>query len=110
LPNEEQGWWVGVATHVGTYKILTKNDRVIFRLAIRSAMDPAKHNLRLSPIGGETASNFRGDKIFIRSKHEDLNPSLLDDDPNVKRRHITTIEAKDLIGRSFLKESEVDGQ
>jgi hypothetical protein len=30
--NEEQGWWVGVATHVGdalTYKILTKQNKVI---------------------------------------------------------------------------------
>jgi hypothetical protein len=88
MPNEEQGWWVGVATHVGdalTYKILTKNDRVIYRSAIRSAMDPAKRNLRLSPIGGETESNFRGDKRFIRSKHEYPDPSLLDDNPNVKK-------------------------
>jgi hypothetical protein len=27
-----------------------------------------------------------------------------------KRQHLTTIEPKDLIGRNFLKESEVDGQ
>jgi hypothetical protein len=80
------------------------------KAAICLAMDPAKCNLSLSPIGGETASNFRGDKIFIRSKHEDLDPSLSDDDPNVKRRRLTTIEPKDLIGRTFLKESEQDGQ
>jgi hypothetical protein len=113
MPNEEQGWWVGVATQVGdalTYKILTKKDRVIFRSAIRSAMDPAKRNLRLSPIGGETDSNFRGDKLFIRSKHEDSDPSSLDDDANVKRRHLATIDPKDILGRNFLKESEVDGQ
>jgi hypothetical protein len=43
--NEEQGWWVGVATHVGdvlTYKILTKQNKVIYRSAIRLALDPAK--------------------------------------------------------------------
>jgi hypothetical protein len=31
--NEEQGWWVGIATHVGdalTYMILTKQNTVIF--------------------------------------------------------------------------------
>jgi hypothetical protein len=35
--NEEQGWWVGIATHVGdalTYKILTKQNTVIFRSAV----------------------------------------------------------------------------
>jgi hypothetical protein len=39
--NEEQGWWVGVATHVGdklTYKILTQKQRGIYRSAIRTAM------------------------------------------------------------------------
>jgi hypothetical protein len=32
---EEQGWWVGVATHVGdalTYKVLTKHNKVIYRV------------------------------------------------------------------------------
>jgi hypothetical protein len=31
--NEEQGWWVGIATHVGdalTHKMLTKNNTVFF--------------------------------------------------------------------------------
>jgi hypothetical protein len=35
--NEEQGWMVGVATHVGdalTYKVLTKQHKVIYHLAI----------------------------------------------------------------------------
>jgi hypothetical protein len=58
--NKEQGWWVGIATHVGdalTYKVLTKEQKVIYRSAIRSAFDPAKRNQCLSPLGGETASN-----------------------------------------------------
>ena len=62
--NEEQGWWVGIATHVGdalTYKILTKHNKVIYRSAIRSALDPAKRNQRLSPLGGEISSNYLGD-------------------------------------------------
>jgi hypothetical protein len=103
--NEKQGWWVGVATHVGdalTYKILTETHKVIYRSAIRSALDPAKRNQRLSPLGGETASNYLGDKIFIRSQTESFDrPTndgnvLDDDDPSVKRRMVT-IDPKDLI-------------
>jgi hypothetical protein len=66
--NEEQGWWVGIATHVGdalTYKILTKHNKIIYRSAIWSALRPDKCNQRLSPLGGETASNYLGDKMFI---------------------------------------------
>ena len=94
--NEEQGWWVGVATHVGdalTYKILTKHNKIVFRSAVRSALDPAKRNLRLSPLGGETASNYLGDKMFIRSK---LTSDTLDDGPSINRRMVT-INPKDLI-------------
>jgi hypothetical protein len=35
--NEEQGWWVGISTHVGdslTYKIPAKQNKVIFRSAV----------------------------------------------------------------------------
>ncbi|MFA9289401.1 MAG: reverse transcriptase domain-containing protein, partial [Weeksellaceae bacterium] len=110
-PAEAQGWWVGIATNVGdalTYKILTKTNKVIYRSAIRSALDPAKRNLRLSPLGGEISSNYLGDKIFIRSskRPDDIE---LDSDPSVKRRMVT-IDPKDLIGRQFLKDSEEDGQ
>jgi hypothetical protein len=69
--NEEQGWWVGIAIHVGdalTYKILTKKNKVIYRSAVRSSLDPAKRNQRLSPRGGETTSNFLGEKIYILVK------------------------------------------
>jgi hypothetical protein len=51
--NQEQGWWVGTAIHVGdalTYKILTKNNKVIYRSSVQSALDPAKRNQRLSPL------------------------------------------------------------
>jgi hypothetical protein len=34
----------------------------------------------------------------------------LDSSPSVKRRRMVTIDPKDLIGRTFLKESEEDGQ
>jgi hypothetical protein len=32
--NEEQGWWVGIAVHIGealTYKIITKENKIIYR-------------------------------------------------------------------------------
>ena len=109
--NEEQGWWVGIAIHVGdslTYKILTKHNKIIYRSAVRSALDPAKRNKRLSPLGGETASNYLGDTLFIRSKLNFENNSL-DDDPSIKRRMVT-IDPKELIGCTFLTYSEEDGQ
>ena len=70
-------------------------------------MDPAKRNHRLSPLGGETSSNFLGDNMFIRSKSIDPidGLELLDGDPSVKQRMVT-IDPKDLIGRTFLKDSE----
>jgi hypothetical protein len=112
--NEEQGWWVGIATSVGdalTYKILTKHKKIVYRSAICSALDPAKRNQHLSPLGGETASNYLGDKLFIRSstRQADTDLSSLDGDPSVKRSMVT-IDPKELIGRTFLKDSEEDGQ
>jgi hypothetical protein len=115
--NEEQGWWVGVAAHVSdelTYKILTQKQRLIYWSTIRSAMDSAKRNQRLSPLGGETVSNYLGGKNFIRSKTDSFESStedgsVLDDDPSVQRLMIT-IDPKDLIGRTFLKDLEEDGQ
>jgi hypothetical protein len=114
--NEEQGWWVGIAEHVGdalTYKILTKNNKVIYWSAIRSALDPSKRNQRLSLLGRETTSNFWGDKIFLRSSFDNIPDNedrvLNDDDPSIKRRMVT-IDPKYLIGRTFLKDTEEDGQ
>ena len=106
--NEEQGWWVGIATHVGdalTYKVLTKNNKVIYRSAIRPALDPAKRNQRLSPPGGETPSNT----VFIRSSRHGSENSPEETRPSVKNRMVT-IDPKDLIGRTFLKDAEIDGQ
>jgi hypothetical protein len=55
--NEEMGWWVGDATHVGdalTYKFLTKSNTVIYRSSLRTALDTSARNLRLSPHEWET--------------------------------------------------------
>jgi hypothetical protein len=52
-------------------------------------MDPAKRNQCISPLGGETVSNYLGDKNFIGSKTDSFESStedgtVLDDDPSVQ--------------------------
>ena len=107
--NEELGHWVGVADHVGdalTFKILTPSNKVIYRSVIRSALDPSTRHKRLAPLGGEsTAVNHVGDKVFVRSNFD---TSQLDS-PSVARQ-MPTIDPEKLIGRTFLKETETDGQ
>ena len=107
--NEEQGWWVGIATHVGdalTYTILTKKHKIIYRSAIRSALAPSVRNQRLAPFGRGPESNPCGDKIFVRSK---LSTEDQTEFPNLQNR-MPTIDPSDLIGRTFLKYTEEDGQ
>ena len=84
-----------------TYKVLTKSNKIIYWSAIRSALDPAKRNQRLSPLGGDTASNYLGDKIFIRSSTCNEGGEARDG-PSVQRQMVT-IDPKDLIGRTFLR-------
>jgi Reverse transcriptase (RNA-dependent DNA polymerase) len=106
--NEELGHWVGIATHVGdalTFKILTPNNKVIYRSVIRSALDPTTRHKRLAPVGGESTLNHVGDKVFIRSNFDTSQV----DDPTITRR-MPTIDPENLIGRTFLKETEKDGQ
>jgi hypothetical protein len=112
--NEEQGWWVGIATHVGdvlTYKILTKQNKVIYWSAIWSALDPTKRKQCLSPLGGETVSTYLGDTMYIRSSKPSSEPNHdeVGRGPNVKKR-IITIDLQELIGRTFLKDAEEDVQ
>jgi hypothetical protein len=106
--NEELGHWVGVATIVGdalTVKLLTSNQKVIFMSVIRSALDFTLRHKRLAPLGGEKSTNHAGDKIFVRS-NIDIPAS---EGPTVSTQ-MPTIDRKDLIGRSFLKDTEADGQ
>ena len=110
--NEQQGWWVGIATHVGdalTYKVLTKKNTIIYRSVLRSAITPATRNKRLSPAAGEPTSNPIQDKTFVRANFNPVNDALDDTDATVQRRMVT-IDPKDLIGRTFLKDTEEDGQ
>ena len=104
--NEELGHWVGIATHVGdtlTFKILSPQQKVIYRSIIRSALDPTLRHKRLAPLGGEVS--HADDKLFVRSKSD---PAITDE-PSVPRR-MPTIDPKDLLGCTFLKDSEADGQ
>jgi hypothetical protein len=76
-------------------------------------MNPATRNQRLSPLGGETVSNFFDNTNFIRSKTDSFESStedaiVLDGDPSAQR-HMVTIDPKDLIGGTSLKDSEEYG-
>ena len=105
---EELGHWVGVATHVGdalTFKILSRFRKLIYRSVICSALDPTVRHRRLAPFGGENLTNHSGDKVFVRSNFDTTNS----DNPKVTRR-MPTIDPKDLIGHTFLKETETDSQ
>jgi hypothetical protein len=94
-----------------TYNILTKQHKIIYSSAIWSALDPAKRNQRLSPLGGETASTYLGDTMYIRysTPSSEPHPDMVDRNPNVKKRMVT-IDPHDFIGRNFLKDAEEDGQ
>jgi hypothetical protein len=104
--NEELGHWVGVTTHFGdalTFKILSPQHKVIYRSIIWSALDPKLRHKHLAPLGGEVS--HAADRLFVRSKLDQANT----DEPSVPR-HMPTIDPKDLLGRTFLKDSESDGQ
>jgi hypothetical protein len=93
-----------------TYKIRTKQNKVIYLSAIRSALDPAKCNQRLSPLGRVTASTYLGGTMYICSKSApDASLENMVGDPTVKK-HMVTIDPKGLIGRTFRKDTEEDGQ
>jgi hypothetical protein len=70
---------------------------------IRSALDPTLRHKCLAPLGGEVS--HVADKLFVRSKSDKANT----DEPSVSRR-MATIDPKDLLGRTFLTDSESDGQ
>jgi hypothetical protein len=104
---------LGVATHVGdalTYKVLTKHHKIVYRSAIRSDLVSSKRNQSLSPLGGETAPTYLGVSMYICSKFpSDAFLNTGDCGPNVKQRMVT-IDLQDLIGWTFLMDTEHDGQ
>ena len=115
---EGQGWFVGIAEHVGhamTFKVLTLDTKkVIYRSNIRSAEDPNAPNLCVNFLDGETPVPF------IKSRHESQETSAdKSNDPNDSgnptassdQEHcMPTFHPSDLVGRSFLMDPREDGQ
>ena len=96
---EKLGRFVGSVEYVGhalTFKILTDDTlKIIHRSNIRSALNPTSENLRASMDHGEEVPEV------VKSKH----------DQELKEgKTLPTIDPEDLIGRTFLKEPEEDGQ
>ena len=98
---EKSGRWVGVAENVGdalTYKILTDDtNKIIYRSAVRSKDESKDYNQRLSAFNGDETE--KPIKSIVKSKEYSL--------PNVRAK---TFSPDDLIGRTFLKQPEEDGQ
>jgi hypothetical protein len=80
-------------------------------LDFQNVLDWFMRNQRLSPLGGETTSNYLGDKTFICSKSTPENSDLssMDGDPSIERRMVT-IDPNELIGKTFRKDCEENVQ
>jgi hypothetical protein len=106
---ELRGRFVGIAEHIGhmmMLKILTDDtDKVIYRSSVRSALDPATHNLRVDPLGGEPTP-------FILSHHEVFGPdeSVSNDGETNPTNSMPSFDTNDLVGRTFLMGTQEDGQ
>ena len=108
---EKRGHFVGIAEHVGhamTFKILTDDTRkVIYRSNVRSALDPRSRNLRMDLL------HEKPPEKFIKSRHDtadppvDANGETKGDPPNLG---MPVFHPSDLIGRTFLKDPDEDGQ
>ena len=98
---EKLGRFVGIAEHVGhalTFKILTDDTKkVIFHSRIRSALKPNEKNLRMDP--NPTAVKDVGEDVLKSAQLHD------GDEPTMP-----TFDPSDLIGCTFLKPPEEDGQ
>ena len=97
--NEKRGRFVGIAEHVGhalTYKVLTDDtQKVIFRSQIRSALKGDEKNLRVDH------DNDDRENEIVKSKNNYEEDSKFS---------MPTFDPTDLVGRTFLKEPEHDGQ
>ena len=96
---ERLGYFVGIAENVGhalTFKVLTDDtNKIIYRSRIRTATKPNERNLRVDP------DNSKPVPEVVKSKHEeDL----------VSGKTMPTFDPTSLIGLTFLKTPEEDGQ
>jgi len=114
---ESRGHFVGFAENVGhvmTFKVLTDDtQKVLYRSAIRSAIEPGEQNLRLDPLGGEPPS-------FVKLRHDpvtqmpfdpgghDQTLSPTEEETNLSQ--LPTFHPSDLVGRTFLLDPQEDGQ
>ena len=104
---ERKGYFVGFSEHVGdamTFKVLTADThKVIYRSAVRSAADPDTQNKRLDPPGGEKSPDSTPAKpvVYLKSRH--------DDDPG-KSKPMPGFDPDDLVGRTFLKPLDENGE
>ena len=96
---EKLGYFVGIADSVGhalTFKVLTDDtNKVIYRSRIRTATKSNERNLRID------TDNSKPVPEIVKSKHEeDLSSG----------KAMPTFDPTNLIGRTFLKTPEEDGQ
>ena len=111
---EKRGHWVGISEHCGhamTWKILTDDtQKVIHRSNVRPATSAAP-NYRLDPLHGEDILDpVIKSKKFVGWPNDEPYPDDKEAPEVVKTPSMPIIDPVDLVGRSFLKETEEDGQ
>jgi len=104
--NEKFGHFVGIAETVGdalTFKVLTDDtQKIIYRSAVRSALNPTERNLRLSALGGESSKPIQE---IVKTR------TPLEGEPNaLKTVQMPTFSPEELIGRTYLTDPDEDGQ
>ena len=104
--NEKSGHFVGIAETVGdalTFKILTDDtQKIIYRSAVRSALNPTERNFRLSALGGESSKPIRE---IVKTR------TPLEGEPTAfKPVQMPTFSPDELIGRTYLTDPDEDGQ
>ena len=98
---ELRGRFVGIAKHCGhamTIKILTDDtQKIIYRSNVRSALDKKALNLRLDPLN---INLLKKSPKIIKGR----------DVANGENRNMPIVDPIDLIGRTFLKEPDENGE
>ena len=107
---ERSGRFVGFSDNVGdalTFQILTDDtQKVIHRSVVRAANDIQNPNNRMFPVGGEISdvsdqTNIQADdSLQLISYADTIEPTRL---------KLPTVDAIDVIGKTFLREREADG-
>jgi hypothetical protein len=113
---ECRGRWVGISENVGnfmTFKILTDDtQKIIYRSNLRSARDPNARNLcidLLNTTSPEAICSLHTASPAL-DHGEDLSPLSLDDSGYNKQDHLAIVDPYELVGRTFLMDSQDDGQ